>query len=311
MIYLLFNYFCKPENRRTIMSMINQLPEKSTHIPETEKVKILQQNERVIYSGYRIVRIALKKNGIGRLIFLLLFAGFFSSCIPHDKLMYVQDETTAYLKSEYLKIRPIKRIQPYDNLYIKVLSIEEETARIFSNETSLSGGMDINLISYTVNEAGKVDFPFLGEIELRNLTLEEAKDKIEEELSQYLSNTSITIKFVNSDITVLGEVRNQGQFPYFKDQINVFQALGYAGGMTDYGDKSRITLIREKNGVYNYFIVNLTDKSIIESDYFYMQPNDVIIVEPIKTKFRNLRTFNYNTLLATATTLVTVLYFFR
>lgn len=235
-----------------------------------------------------------------------------SSCVPQEKLKYVQDETTSEIKRSYIHLKPIKRIQPFDNLYIKVLSIEAETARIFSNETTMSGpSMDINLISYTVNEKGIIDFPFLGEIDVNNLTLKEAKIKIEEELSQYLSNTSITIKFVNSNITVLGEVRNQGEFPYFKEQLNIFQAIGFAGGMTDYGDKSKITLIREDGSNIRYHLINLTDKKIIETDYFYLQPNDIVIVEPIATKFRNLRTFTYGTMLATATTLVTILYFFR
>jgi polysaccharide export outer membrane protein len=236
---------------------------------------------------------------------------FLASCVPQEKLQYVQDETTSVLKSEYMKNRPVKRIQPFDNLYIKVLSIEEQNARIFSNETNLSGGMDINLISYTVNAEGKVDFPFVGEIDVNKMTLKEAKDKIESELAQYLSNTSIMIKFVNSNITVLGDVRNQGEFPFFKEQINIFQAIGYAGGMTDFGDRSKITLIREDNGVYRYHQVDLTDKAIIESEFFYLQPNDILIVEPIKTKYRNLRTFTYSTFLATLTTAITVLYFFQ
>jgi polysaccharide biosynthesis/export protein len=254
----------------------------------------------------------MKKNYLNYFILMIsVSALFFSSCVPQEKLKYVQDETTSYLKSDYIKERPIKKIQPFDNLYIKVMSIEEQTARIFSNETNMAGGININLISYTVNQEGKIDFPFVGEIDVNNLTLKEAKDKIETELSQYLSNTSITIKFVNSNITVLGEVRNQGEFPFFKEQINIFQAIGYAGGMTDYGDKSKLTIIREKNSVHQYFNVDLTDKSIIETDFFYLQPNDIVIVEPIKTKFRNLRTFTYASFLSTATTLVTILYFFR
>jgi polysaccharide export outer membrane protein len=139
----------------------------------------------------------------------------------------------------------------------------------------------------------------------------EAKAKVEKELSQYLSNTAITMKFVNSNITVLGEVRNQGEFPYFKEQLNIFQALGYAGGVTDYGDKSKVTLIREYENTIKYHNIDLTDKSIVESSFYYLQPGDVLIVEPIKTKFRNLRTFTYATVLATTSTLITVLYFFR
>ncbi len=234
------------------------------------------------------------------------------SCVPQEKLKYVQDETTSQLKSQYNHIRPIKRIQPFDNLYIKVLSIDAETAQIFSNETVMNGpGFDINLISYTVNDKGTIDFPFVGEINVNNMTLKEAKETIEEELSQYLSNTSIHIKFVNSNITVLGEVKVQGEFPYFKEQINIFQALGFAGGVTDFGDKSTITLIREYGDQIIYHTIDLTDKKVIESEYFYLQPNDIVIVEPINTKFRNLRTFTYSTFLASITTLVTILYFFK
>lgn len=247
-----------------------------------------------------------------RVSILILIIPVLFSCVPQEKLRYVQDETSSQIKSSYNHVRPLKRIQPFDNLYIKVLSIEAETAQIFSNETMMNGaGFDVNLISYTVNEKGIIDFPFIGEIDVNNLTLKEAKLKIENALSEYISNTSITIKFVNSNITVLGEVKQQGEFPYFKEQINIFQAIGFAGGMTDYGDKSRITLIREYDNVIKYHYLDLTDKKVIETEYFYLQPNDIVIVEPIKTKFRNLRTFTYSTFLATATTLVTILYFFR
>ena len=149
-------------------------------------------------------------------IFLLL-----ASCVPQEKLKYVQDDTTTQLKEEYLRNRPEKRIKPLDNLYINVLSMDEQTARIFSNQSSnTSGGINLDLLSYTVSEKGYIDFPFIGEINLNNLTLLEAKAKVEKEISQYLSNTAITMKFVNSNITVLGEVRNQGEFPYFKEQLN-------------------------------------------------------------------------------------------
>jgi len=247
---------------------------------------------------------------IGLLIFSLGL--LFTSCVPQEKLKYVQDETSSVVKDIYSHDRPGKRIKPFDNLYINVLSLDEQTARIFSNQnSSITGGMSIDLLSYTVSETGTIDFPFIGQINLNNLTLLEAKAKVEKELSQYLSNTAITMKFVNSNITVLGEVRNQGEFPYFKEQLNIFQALGHAGGVTDYGDKSKITLIREYDNTIQYHNINLTDKSIVESGFYYLQPGDVVIVEPIKTKFRNLRTFTYATVLATTSTLITVLYFFR
>lgn len=247
-----------------------------------------------------------------KLFLALLVSVIIVSCVPQDNLKYVQDKTTSEIKESYEHLRPIKKIRPFDNLYINVLSLDEQTARIFSNQnSSITGGLSIDLLSYTVSERGTIDFPFIGEIMLNNLTLLEAKAKVEAELSQYLSNTAITMKFVNSNITVLGEVRNQGEFPFFKEQINIFQALGYAGGVTDFGDKSKVTLIREYDNLIRFHNLNLTDKKIVENELYYLQPGDVVIVEPIKTKFRSLRTFTYATFLATTTTLITVMYFFR
>ena len=245
-------------------------------------------------------------------LLILGIALLLASCVPQSKLKYVQDETTTHLKDEYIRNRPTKRIKPYDNLYINVMSLDEQTARMFSNQApNMSGGINIDLLSYTVSESGNIDFPFIGEINLNNLTLLEAKSKVEKEISQYLSNTAITMKFVNSNITVLGEVRNQGEFPYFKEQLNIFQAMGYAGGITDYGDKSKVILIREYNNIAKYHNLDLTDKNIVEHPLYYLQPGDVVLVDPINTKFRNLRTFTYSSFLATTTTLVTILYFFR
>lgn len=254
----------------------------------------------------------MQKNAQSKFLPILAIAVFLASCVPQAKLKYVQDDTSTQLKEEYLHNRPIKRIKPFDNLYINVMSFDEQTARMFSNQSpNMSGGINIDLLSYTVNESGNIDFPFIGEINLNNLTLPEAKQKVEKEISQYLSNTAITMKFVNSNITVLGEVRNQGEFPFFKEQLNIFQAMGYAGGITDYGDKSKIILIREYDSIVRYHELDLTDKNIVEHPLYYLQPGDVVLVEPIKTKFRNLRTFTYSTFLATTTTLITILYFFR
>ena len=251
---------------------------------------------------------AMQKN----YLIILTIALFLASCVPQSKLKYVQDDTTTQLKEEYLHNRPIKRIKPFDNLYINVMSLDEQTARMFSNQApTMAGGINIDLLSYAVSESGSIDFPFIGEINLNNLTVIEAKEKVEKEISQYLSNTAITMKIVNSNITVLGEVRNQGEFPYFKEQLNIFQAMGYAGGITDYGDKSKVILIREYNNIVRYHDLDLTDKNIVEHPFYYLQPGDVVLVEPIKTKFHNLRTFTYSTFLATSTTLVTILYFFR
>ena len=224
--------------------------------------------------------------------------------------MYLQDQKPDEIQDEYDNVRPEKTIQPFDNIYIKVSSIDEKTANIFADQGRGGSESNINLLSYTVNQSGYIDFPFVGEIHVKDMTLQEAQQIIEAEVSEYLTNISITVKFVNNTVAVLGEVRRPGEYSFYRDQITIFQALSYAGGFTDYGNKTNVILVREAKNKLNYYYLDLTNKDIVSSEYFYIIPNDAIIVKPINTKFRNLSMANLPIYLATITTLVTVLVFY-
>lgn len=250
---------------------------------------------------------SLIKNSILFLGLLLLV----SSCIPRKKLLYTREQKEKELVNEYLNVRPEKTIQPFDNIYIKVTSIDEKTASIFADQSRSLGGGNIDLISYTVSQSGYVDFPYVGEIYVKDMTLQEARGKIETNASDYLPNISITVKFVNNTVALLGEVRRPGEYKFYKDQITIFQALSFAGGFTNYGKKVNVILIREAQNKINYYYLDLTDKNIVESDYYYIIPNDVIIVKPIRAKFRNLSLVNIPIFLTTITTAVTLYLLFR
>ena len=233
-----------------------------------------------------------------------------SSCIPKKKLLYVRDTKENKDLNEYVNIRPEKKIQPFDNIYIRVSSIDEQTNDIFSNQTRMASLADINLVSYTVNQSGYIDFPFVGEIYVKEMTLQDAMKEIEKEVSQYLPDISITVKYVNNAVSVLGEVRLAGQHVFYSDQITIFQAFSLAGGFSDYGDMERVVLIREANNEIDYHYLDLTDKEIVSSEFYYIIPNDVLIVKPINAKFRNLSLINVPIFLTTITTFVTLYFLF-
>lgn len=225
--------------------------------------------------------------------------------------MFTHDQKPKEEQNEYVNVRPQKTIQPFDNIYIKVNSIDEKTANIFSNSSRAASESNINLTSYTVNQEGYVNFPFVGEIYVKDMTLNEAQASIEEKVSEYLSNISISVKFVNNSVSVLGEVRRPGEFDFYRDQITIFQAIGNAGGFTDYGNKEGVILIRESDNRLTYHYLDLTNKDIVSSKYYYLIPNDVIIVKPIRQKFRNLSLVNVPVFLTTVTTFATLYLLFR
>ena len=247
-------------------------------------------------------------NGTPAFIFAILL--LVTSCVPYSKLKYTQlkkDESPSKIYENY---RSEKLIQPYDNLYIKIYSLDEKTTNIFNERSSFN--MDQRLISYPVSDSGYVTLPFIERIKVNGLTLEQARKRIEASMNKYLNDVSVTVRFVGNRLTLLGEVRNQGEFPFYDDKITIFQALGFAGGINDFGNKKSVTIIREINDKFTYHTVDLTSRDIVESDYYYLLPNDVIIVDPIRSKYRYLRDYSlYSTLFSSVSTIIAVLYFFN
>jgi len=231
------------------------------------------------------------------------------SCIPTEKLKYTIEDSDA--KDKFNNDRLEKTIQPYDYLFIKIYSLDERTSQIFEQDIRY-GYSDEQLLSYEVSDKGYINFPFIGNIILKDLTLEEARNKLEQELNKYLTNISIRIRFVGNKITVLGEVRNPGNFTFFDEKITVFQALALASDVSDFGDKTKVTLVREKDNIITYQYLDLTNKRIAESENYYLLPNDILIVDPVRTKYRQMRDYTpVYLMLTTITTLIAVLSLFR
>ena len=239
--------------------------------------------------------------------YIAVIAVIFSSCMSYNKMQYIREGNS----SEYRYDRKSKTIKPFDELYIKVLSTDEKTAVIFSAETRSSNFSDLHLVSYTVNEDGDILFPFVGKIKVNDLTLEEAAEKVQASLSQYLLNTAVRVRFINNRVTILGAVFKEGDYSFSVDKISVFQALGMAGGINPYGDRKKVTVIRVMDKKVTYNEVDLADRNVVESKFYYIEPNDVIVVKPLRAITHTFQNNTYSTVLASISTLIAVLLFIR
>ncbi len=222
---------------------------------------------------------------------LILFLLSFVSCIPTRKLKYVQDFSDSSENSYAVTDRASKKIVPYDELYITVFSTDEKTAGYFNVTPTVSSNVQggLSLFTYTVNDSGTINFPYVGKIVLKDLTLDEARNKIQLSLNEYVEQSFITVKFVEKDITVLGEVNRPGKFSITRDQINVFQAFAMCGDLTFYANRNKITIIREDKGKITYNYIDVTDKKIVLSEFYYLKPNDIVYVEPLNAKFWGIK----------------------
>lgn len=241
---------------------------------------------------------------------IMFLALIVAGCVPTNKLSYFNDINE--LDEPAINPRMQKIIMPFDKLYVRVLSIDAQTSQIFNSAEEMRSGGSSNmsgLVGYLVDEDGNINFPFVGNINVGELTTAQAAEKIQIALSDYVSNTSIVVKFVDNHVTVMGEVQHQGVYNFTQDKLNVYEAIGYGGGITRYGDRRNIVVIRNEGEKIMHYRLNLSDSRIANKEMYYIHPNDVIIVEPLNAISSSYSNITYSTVLSSISTAIAVLLF--
>lgn len=235
-------------------------------------------------------------------IIVLLFS---FSCGPTRNITYLSNlGNVPEIKSPVTQEGKVT-IQPGDVLSISVTSLSIESNALF-NSYNASG--EEQQVGYLVDENGFIDFPLIGPVQLQGSTKAEVKEKLITRLNEHVKKPIVNIRFMNFKVTVLGEVNNPSSFVIPSDNVNIFEALGMAGDMTVFGKRENVLLIREKNDIRTIVRLNLNDREILNSPYFYLQQNDIIYVEPDKARAAqtNVRRTNVQFGVSIATALVTI-----
>ena len=232
----------------------------------------------------------------------LLMAVLFASCVPQKKMLYLKNAQLAALHQSinYVNERSVNyKLQPGDNLYIRFNNIADEhgAASLTGDNLSrtVSSDASIYLQSYTIDEDGYIELPLIGKIELKNLTVDEAKAILQTELDKYIKQTTIIVKLSNFNLTVLGEVTRPGTFKVYQSQINLFEAVAMAGNMTNFAKNDEVKIIRQTDDGSEIITVDMGSADILSSPYYYLKPNDIIYVEPLKIKQWGFTSFPYST----------------
>lgn len=244
----------------------------------------------------------------GKLWFVVILLVLASSCVPVNQLSYFND--IEELEKPVANPKTQKTILPFDRLYIRILSIDPQTREIFTAPEEARYSSSSNaLIGYLVDEAGNIEFPFVGKINVGSLTLAEAGTKIEDALGEYVANTTILVKFIDNQVSILGEVQDQGVYSFTQEKLNIYEALALGGGLTRYGNRKNVILIRQEGDRIMHHKLNLSDSKIASKDYYYIMPNDVLVVEPLRSISTSYSNLTFTTLLSAVTTMIGVLVF--
>lgn len=237
---------------------------------------------------------------------LVLVVILLSSCVSQKKVKLLQEKSKKSPTAQFENAKNITyRLKVGDHLYIRVYSVDPKTSKFFQTDFPyLMNSTYQYLNTYIVNESGFINFSFIDKLYVKGLTVVEARDLIQKTLDSYFKETSVYVKLVNYQVSVLGEVKNPGNFTLEQDQITIFQALGLAGGISDYGNYKAVKLVRQTQTGSEIHLVDLTDEHILESPYYYMMPNDVVYIEPRNAKSWALSQFPYQTLFYALTTIL-------
>jgi len=208
--------------------------------------------------------------------FTLLVAVLLSSCVPQKKIKYLQKQQA----KDTTSFNPNKRdnnykLQVKDNLYVRVYALDEKAFFFFNKQSGTNSYNDfandasIYLNSYTVDDSGNIDFPIVGKVYVKGLTVFEVKTILQQLIGEYLKETTVVVKTVNFKVTMIGEVMRPGQFSIYKDDLNIFEAISLAGDLSEFANRNKVALIRQVPGGSQVHYLDLTSNEILSSKYYY------------------------------------------
>jgi polysaccharide export outer membrane protein len=236
-----------------------------------------------------------------------------SGCTSQKKLAYLNNLPVPGGEETFTMIIPDYKIQPRDVLYITIKAMTPDG----SIKDFLSSGSNVGanlaqsesggaLMGYNVNPEGYITLAAVGQVKVSGLTLEETSKVLQELAEKVFKNSTVECKLLSFKFTVIGEVRSPGAYMNFNNYLTVLEAIGRAGGVGDYGNRNRVLVIRPLDKGTKTFRINLQDKNIIQSEAYFLLPNDVVIIEPLKQKIFNMNLPTISFIISTFTSTISM-----
>lgn len=236
-----------------------------------------------------------------------------SSCTSQKKLAYLNNLQKPGGEEAFPMEIPDYKIQQRDILFITAKAMTPDgTISDFLSSGRNIGSMNIGqgesggyLLGYDVNHEGNILLPVVGEIKVVGLTIQESRILIQTYIDKIFKNATVECKLLSFKFTVIGEVKIPGTYVNYNNYLTVFEAIGRAGGLSDFGRRDRILVIRPFEGGTKTYRLNLKDKQILSSQAYFLLPNDVVIIEPESKKIFNLNLPTFSFVLTTVASVIT------
>lgn len=235
----------------------------------------------------------MPKIGKNLWLYSLLFLVLGSSCVRNKDYIYLQSQEKAdSVFVAYSKI-PDYFIQFNDVLRVTIKSVDPKVSELFNlyGNTNMNMGAQaaqsgdpFYMIGYPVDDKGEVNIPVIGKVIVRGLTVEQARDKIQREVDKFLNGAYINVQIGGIRYALLGEVNRPGKYTVLQDRLTIFEALAQGGDLNTVANRHEVQIIRQFPDGAQVVKLDLTQRDIIKSPYYFIRPNDVIYVQPLKAR---------------------------
>ena len=217
-------------------------------------------------------------------LFIVLIS--LSSCYNYKSLQLLQEEHSSpvYNKSNYSDYR----IQVNDEMIYRLITSDETISKLISPQT---GGSSQNMMSYRVYKDSTIDLPFISHIPIAGLTISEATKVIENRFKEIIPDAVVKLSLSNKTFTIFGDA-GSGIFPIYKEKLTVFQALSMSGDFNETSDRKHIRIIRDTEKGTQILEFDIRPKSIIDSKYYYIYPNDIIYIQRDFSSFYKVNSYS-------------------
>lgn len=214
-----------------------------------------------------------------RTLLTLISLIFLCSCSSPKRLIYLQDDKADNVKTDQL-VKTLRlqednyKLRAGDRLQLNVFSLTDERINFLK---------DTPEIELAVDNKGQIEVPVVGFIDVNGLTIREAEARIKEKSNGFLKSPAVSVKLLNFNFTVIGEVINQGGFTSTEPRVNLLEAIGKAGGLTENANRETVRIVRNENSTAKIYRINLLEDNSLTSQNFFLQPNDIVLIDPVKS----------------------------
>ena len=221
-----------------------------------------------------------------KIVYILFLIGLLSSCVTNRNSAYLQerDKLPIYEKQAYENYK----LKVGDEIKYRVVTMDAEMAKMFTQHSIRGNGN--RLVSYRIYDDGTVDLPFMDSVKIAGLTVDEASKKLTEHFCQIIPDSEVRIAMANDRFYVLGKA-GASAINMPREKISIFEAVSMAGNIAKFGDRKHVKIIRENEGKIEVKEFDMRSKSILDSEYYYVQANDVIYVNDIKGQFFGIQSY--------------------